>query len=139
MLNNIAGGLLFGYDTGVISGVLVVIGNDLDGRPLSDSEKELITSITSGGGFIGAIIAGFLADRFGRRSTIGFASVLFTIGAIVQATSFTIVQMTVGRFLIGLGVGSAAMIVPLYIAELSPARFRGRMVVVDVISITGVG
>jgi len=86
--------------SGVISGVLVVIGSDLNGRPLSDSEKELITSITSAGGFIGAIIAGFLADRLGRRSTIWFSSVLFTIGAIIQATSYSIAQMTIGRFLI---------------------------------------
>ena len=80
--------------------MLVVIGSDLNGRPITDSEKELITSITSGGGFVGAVIAGLLADRFGRRSTIWFASVLFTIGAIVQATSYSIAQMTVGRLLI---------------------------------------
>lgn len=131
------GGLLFGYDTGVISGVLVVIGSDLNGRPISDSEKELITSLTSAGAFVGAIIVGFCADKLGRKACIWFGAVLFTIGAIIQAASFTIAQMSVGRFVIGLGVGSAAMIVPLYIAEISPARFRGRMVTADAISITG--
>lgn len=125
------------FNRGVISGVLVVIGKDLNGRVLSDSEKELITSITSAGGFVGAVIAGLLAHRFGRRPTIWFASILFTLGAVIQASSYSIAQMTVGRFLIGLGVGSAAMIVPLYISELSPSRFRGRMILVDVISITG--
>ncbi|KAK9798700.1 putative Major facilitator superfamily (MFS) profile domain-containing protein [Seiridium cardinale] len=127
------GGMLFGYDTGVISGVLVVIGSDLDGRPLASNEKELITALCAAGAFVGAIIAGVTADKYGRRPAIWFASVLFTLGALVQALSFSIVQMSIGRFLIGLGVGSASMIVPLYIAELSPARFRGRMISVDMI------
>jgi SP family myo-inositol transporter-like MFS transporter 13 len=56
-------GLLFGYDTGIISGVLVVLGNSLDGRPATNSEKEMITSLCSGGAFVGAIFAGVTADR----------------------------------------------------------------------------
>lgn len=127
------GGALFGYDTGVISGVLVVLGSSLDNRPLSSTDKELITTLCSAGAFCGAIIAGTTADRFGRKPAIWFASVLFTLGALVQATAYTIAQMSVGRLLIGLGVGSASMIVPLYIAEISPARFRGRMISVDMI------
>lgn len=127
------GGALFGYDTGVISGVLVVIGSDLDHRPLSDSDKELITTLCAAGAFCGAIVAGISADKFGRRPAIWFASILFTIGAIIQATAYTMAQMCVGRVMIGLGVGSASMIVPLYIAELSPARYRGRMISVDMI------
>lgn len=63
------GGMLFGYDTGIISAVLVYISQDL-GHTLSSSEKELITSITSGGAFIGAIFAGATADRFGRKIAI---------------------------------------------------------------------
>lgn len=127
------GGMLFGYDTGVISGVLVVIGSSLDGRPLTDGEKEAITSLCAAGALFGAIVAGITSDKYGRKPAIWFASVLFTIGAIVQASSYTIVQMCIGRLLIGLGVGSASMIVPLYIAEISPARFRGRMISIDMI------
>jgi SP family myo-inositol transporter-like MFS transporter 13 len=104
------GGMLFGYDTGVISGVLVVIGSDLDNKPLTDSEKELITTLVAAGAFVGAIIAGICADKFGRKPAIWFAAVLFTIGAIIQAASYTIIQMSFGRFLIGLGVGSASMV-----------------------------
>lgn len=104
------GGMLFGYDTGVISGVLVVLGDDLDGRLLTPSNKELITALCAAGAFIGAIIAGITADKYGRKPAIWFASVLFTIGAVVQAASYSLVQMCVGRVLVGLGVGSASMV-----------------------------
>ncbi|KAK3641103.1 hypothetical protein LTR56_011549 [Elasticomyces elasticus] len=127
------GGMLFGYDTGVISGVLVVLGSDLGGREVTDSEKELITALCAAGALIGAIVAGITSDKYGRKPAIWFASVLFTLGAVVQSSSYSIAQMSVGRLLIGLGVGSASMIVPLYIAEISPARFRGRMISIDMI------
>lgn len=104
------GGMLFGYDTGVISGVLVVLGADLDGRLLSHGEKELITSLCAAGALFGAIIAGITADKYGRKPAIWFASVLFTLGALVQATSYSLAQMCVGRILVGLGVGSASMV-----------------------------
>ena len=104
------GGSLFGYDTGVISGVLVVLGSDLNNRSLTDTDKELITTLCAAGAFIGAIVAGVTADKFGRKPATWFASVLFTIGALVQASSYTIAQMSIGRFLVGLGVGSASMV-----------------------------
>ncbi|POR31114.1 hypothetical protein TPAR_08692 [Tolypocladium paradoxum] len=125
------GGMLFGYDTGVISGILVVIESDLNGRLLEHWEKELITALCAGGALLGAVIAGFTADKHGRRPAIWFASVLFTVGALVQATSYSIAQMSAGRILVGLGVGSASMIIPLYIAEISPASYRGRMISID--------
>ncbi|KAL9109912.1 MAG: hypothetical protein Q9227_005435 [Pyrenula ochraceoflavens] len=130
------GGMLFGYDTGIISAVLVYINRDL-GHTLSSSEKELITSITSGAAFFGAIFAGATADRYGRKIAIYVGCALFTIGAILQAASFSLAQMTVGRLVVGFGVGSAAMIVPMYIAEVSPAKYRGRMIGLDNMSITG--
>jgi SP family myo-inositol transporter-like MFS transporter 13 len=104
------GGLLFGYDTGVISSVLVVVGDDLDNRPLSSSDKELITALCAAGALCGALIAGATADKYGRKPAIWFASVLFTLGAVIQATSYTITQMSVGRLLVGLGVGSASTV-----------------------------
>ncbi|KAL7268426.1 hypothetical protein RUND412_008952 [Rhizina undulata] len=130
------GGFLFGYDTGVISGVLVVLSDDL-GHVLSSSEKELVTSLTSGGAFIGAIFAGMCADRWGRKPVIAVGCVAFTIGAVLQAASFGLVQMAVGRFVIGTGVGLAAMVVPVYIGELAPSKYRGRMVTIDALCITG--
>ncbi|KAJ5381137.1 uncharacterized protein N7496_003565 [Penicillium cataractarum] len=129
------GGFLFGYDTGIISSILVVLNDDL-GQSLNSSTKELITSITSGGAFVGGVVAGLCADRYGRKLGIYNGCILFIIGAIIQATSFSIAQMTVGRLIVGLGVGSAAMIVPLYIAEVAPAKYRGRMISLDNLSIT---
>jgi MFS transporter, SP family, solute carrier family 2 (myo-inositol transporter), member 13 len=106
-----------GYDTGIISAVLVYLNDDL-GQVLSSGEKELITSITSGGAFIGAIAAGLTADRFGRKGAIYMGCVLFIIGAILQACAYSLAQMTVGRLVVGLGVGSAAMIVPVSVRSI---------------------
>jgi len=130
-------GSLFGYDTGIISAVLVYLGNDLNGRPTSASEKEAITSLCSGGAFIGAIIAGLTADKYGRKIAIYVGCALFTIGAILQATSYSIAQMVIGRLVVGFGVGSAAMVVPLYIAEIAPTKARGRLIGLNNMSITG--
>ncbi|PYI00250.1 general substrate transporter [Aspergillus sclerotiicarbonarius CBS 121057] len=130
-------GMLFGYDTGIISGVLVVLKDDLNNRPVTSSEKEMITSLCSGGAFIGAIFAGNTADRFGRKMAIYLGCILFVIGSVLQATAYTIAQMSVGRVVVGLGVGSAAMVVPLYIAEIAPARARGRLIGLNNMSITG--
>ncbi|KAL1384779.1 myo-inositol transporter [Phyllosticta capitalensis] len=129
------GGFLFGYDTGVISAVLVIINEDL-GQKLSSSQQELVTSLTSGGAFVGAMIAGCTADKYGRKSGMYFGSVLFTIGTIIMAASYSLEQMCVGRFVVGLGVGSAAMIIPLYIGELAPSRYRGRMIAFDNMCVT---
>ncbi|KAK2608762.1 hypothetical protein QQS21_002751 [Conoideocrella luteorostrata] len=131
------GGMLFGYDTGIISAVLVYINSDLGSAALNSSQRELITSITSGGAFLGAIFAGTTADRYGRKIALYVGCALFTVGAVLQASAFSLEQMTVGRLVVGFGVGSAAMIVPMYIAEVSPAKYRGRMISLDNMSITG--
>jgi SP family myo-inositol transporter-like MFS transporter 13 len=99
-----------GYETGVISAVLVTIGEDL-GHPLSSSESELLTSLTSGGALVGAVIAGLSADKFGRKLGMYIGCVLFLVGSVIWATSFSVPQMSVARFVVGLGVGSAAMII----------------------------
>jgi SP family myo-inositol transporter-like MFS transporter 13 len=77
------------------------------------------------------------ADKYGRKMMIAFGCVLFTIGAIIQALSWTVAQMSVGRFVIGIGVGGASMVVPVYIAEVAPAHKRGRLIVIDAACITG--
>ncbi|KAL6238222.1 hypothetical protein BDW75DRAFT_237528 [Aspergillus navahoensis] len=130
-------GMLFGYDTGIISAVLVYIKDALGGRHLTSSEKELITSLCSGGAFFGSIFAGNTADRWGRKTALYLGCVLFVVGAVLQAAAYTIAQMAVGRVIVGFGVGSAAMIVPLYVAEIAPSKARGRLVGLNNVSITG--
>ncbi|KAG5341440.1 hypothetical protein C0989_010380 [Termitomyces sp. Mn162] len=122
-------GLLFGYDTGVISGALVTIGSDLGPAQLSNGQKELITSSTTLGALLGGLVAGIMSDWTGRRLVLGIADVIFIGGAVGQAVCHTVWSMIGARFLIGIGVGLAACIAPLYIQELSPTRLRGRMVV----------
>lgn len=128
-------GLLFGYDTGVISSTLVSIGNDL-GHPLTTVDKSLITSCTSLGALIASPVAGLLADRIGRKPIILIADVLFIAGALCQAAITSASGMVVGRSIVGFAVGGASLVVPLYISELSPAAFRGRLVTLSILFIT---
>ncbi|KAG8710549.1 myo-inositol transporter, partial [Ceratobasidium sp. 423] len=118
-------GLLFGYDTGVISGALVTIGSDLGPAQLSNGQKELITSATTLGALIGGLVGGMVSDFVGRKPVLAAANVIFIGGAIGQAVCHTVAAMIGGRFLIGLGVGLAACMAPLFIGELSPTRLRG--------------
>lgn len=127
--------LLFGYDTGVMSSTLVSIGKDL-GHPLTTFDKSLITSCTSLGALIASPITGLLADRVGRKPIIIIADVLFMSGALCQAVVTSVSGMVVGRSIVGFAVGGASLVVPLYISELSPAAFRGKLVTLSILSIT---
>lgn len=115
--------------------MLVTIGSSL-GHELTSSEQELVTSLTSGGALVGAVIAGMIADKYGRKLPIFLACGVFVIGTILQTAAYHLPQFAVGRFVVGLGVGSAAMIVPLYISELAPAKYRGRMIAFNNMSVT---
>jgi sugar porter (SP) family MFS transporter len=116
------GGLLFGYDTGVISGALLFIPNDFKLSPF------LQGAIVAGlllGAMIGAACAGRLADHLGRRRLIIIAAVVFTAGSLLAAFAPTVWVLIAARFVIGLGVGSAALVVPLYLSEIAPTEARG--------------
>lgn len=130
-------GLLFGYDTGVISGTLVSIGSDLSARPLTILDKSLITSSTSLFALLASPVAGLLADKWGRKNVILIADLLFTAGALWQALAGTVWEMIVGRSIVGLAIGGASLVVPLYISELAPGHMRGRLVTVSLLFITG--
>lgn len=69
-----------------------------------------------------------MADKYGRKLPIWLACVVFVIGTVLQTAAYGVPQFAIGRFVVGLGVGSAAMVVPLYISELAPAKYRGRMI-----------
>lgn len=128
-------GFMFGYDTGYISSALVIIKQDL-GKTLSSGDKELITSATSLGAFVSALFAGSLADAFGRKWVIAFANVMFLTGGAMQTGAHNLWTMIVGRFIMGWGVGVASLVAPMYLSEVAPTRFRGRLVVMNVLAIT---
>jgi len=128
------GGLLFGYDTGVISGALLFIGKDFPG--LTSFDKELLTSILLIGALAGALAAGKIADRIGRRPTVLGTAALFVVGVMIAAFSPSYAVLVGARVIIGLAVGSASMVVPLYIGEVAPPRVRGALVSFNQLAIT---
>ncbi|KAL2015906.1 hypothetical protein VTK56DRAFT_4544 [Thermocarpiscus australiensis] len=129
-------GLLFGYDTGVISSTLVSLGTALSSRPLTPLDKSAITSATALLALLVTPSASVLADALGRRRVVLLADALFAAGALLQAACGTVPVMVLGRAVVGMAVGAASFVVPLYVAELAPAGLRGRLVTMNVIFIT---
>ncbi len=127
------GGLLFGYDTGVISGALIFIKKEF---ALSIFEQELIVSIVLAGAIVGAFTGGRLSDRFGRRVTLLATSIVFIAGAIVCAAAESIAALVIGRIIVGLGIGLACTTVPIYISEVAPPEARGWQVSLFQLAIT---
>ncbi len=128
------GGLLFGYDTGVISGALLFIPNDFKLSPF------LQGAIVAGlllGAMIGAAGAGRMSDAWGRRRLIMAAAVVFTGGSILAAVAPTVWVLIAARIIIGLAVGSAALVVPLYLSEIAPAEARGAITSLNQLMIVG--
>ena len=128
------GGFLFGYDTGVVSGAMLKIRKDFH---LSPVDQELIVSMTIAGAAIAALVAGPLTEIFGRKPILILASTVFTLGAVLMSAAPKPLALLIGRFIVGVGVGLAAMAVPMYISESAPAAIRGKLVVMNVSFITG--
>jgi sugar porter (SP) family MFS transporter len=121
------GGLLYGYDTGVISGTLISIGEEFG---VGDSTKELITASILVGAMIGALLMGEVSNRIGRRRTILLVAAIFALGVVFAALSTGPVTLILSRLFLGLAVGGSTQTIPTYIAELAPPERRGRMVTV---------
>ena len=119
------GGLLFGYDTGVINGALEPMKDDLG---LTSATEGFVVSILIFGAAIGALIGGRLADKYGRRSNILMLACIFAIGTLGCVLSPTWQVLALFRFILGLAVGGASATVPVYLAEVSPVETRGSMV-----------
>jgi len=128
------GGLLFGYDTGVVSGVLLFLSSTFGN--VTSFDKELVTGILLVGAAAGALGSGRLADRIGRRPTILITAVVFVAGVLGAALSPTLWFLITMRFVIGLAVGSSSMAVPMYIGELAPSRARGALVSLNQLALT---
>ncbi|WP_052866533.1 sugar porter family MFS transporter [Streptomyces niger] len=119
------GGLLFGYDTGVINGALPYMKDDLGLTPLTEG---LVTSSLLLGAALGAVTGGKLSDARGRRRNILVLAVFFFFGALGATLAPGTEVMILARFVLGLAVGGASVTVPVYLAEISPAEWRGGLV-----------
>ncbi len=126
------GGLLFGYDTGVISGA---IGPLVERFDLSPRMEGWAASCALVGCIFGAAFAGAISDSIGRKKLLVISAVFFLVSAFGTALPRNLTVFIIFRFLGGLGVGAASMTSPMYIAEISPARIRGRMVSVNQLAI----
>lgn len=122
------GGLLFGYDTGVINGAIGPLKAHFSLNPRQEGWAMGCALL---GCALGAIGAGPLSDRFGRKKALIVSAILFFISAVGTAIPRTLTAFILYRILGGLGVGAASLISPMYIAEISPARIRGRMVSIN--------
>lgn len=135
------GGMVFGYDQGVVS-VILVMPNFLDHfARVSESAsgagfwKGLMTAMIELGALIGAINQGWIADKISRKYSIVIAVVVFTIGSVLQTASINYSMLVIGRLIGGIGIGMLSMVSPLYISEISPPESRGALLVLEELSI----
>jgi MFS transporter, SP family, arabinose:H+ symporter len=117
------GGFLFGYDTAVINGANSYLKAHLD---LTPAQEGLAGASAILGCIPGAMFAGVLSDRFGRKRLLFLCALLFGVSAVLSALPRTFDEFLAARVIGGLGIGAASMICPVYIAEISPERYRGR-------------
>jgi sugar porter (SP) family MFS transporter len=127
------GGLLFGFDTGVINVALPSLREQLQ---LTPSQESMVVGAVLFGAMFGPFISGFLTDKLGRKKINIIASLIFVVGSILAAIAPDTHSLIAGRLLLGLAIGIVAATVPLYLAELSPKDKRGRMVTFFQLAIT---
>lgn len=126
------GGYLFGFDFAVISGALPFLREQFG---LNEYWEGFATGSLALGAIVGCIVAGEIADRYGRRPGLLLAALIFAISSLAMAFSSNLTFFITARFLAGIGVGMASMLSPMYIAEISPAPYRGRMVAINQLTI----
>ena len=137
------GGLIFGYDQGVVSVVLVMDQFLARFTRVASGGggfwKGLLTAMIELGAFIGAMNQGWIADKISRKYSIVVAVTIFTIGSILQTASIDYAMLIIGRLIGGVGIGMLSMVAPLYISEIAPAEIRGSLLVLEELSIvTGI-
>ncbi len=119
------GGLLFGFDTGVISGAIPFLQDYFE---LSDSQIETVTALGLIGAVVGALVTGQITDILGRKKVILASAFIFATGAVWTGLAPTVNQLMISRFYLGLAIGVSSFAVPLYISEISPTKIRGTLV-----------
>ena len=119
------GGLLFGFDTGVISGALPFLERSWD---LSTEDQEWIVTALLIGAIAGAMSSGRLADIFGRKRIIIVTSFIFAIGSLMAGAAPSLGFLAFSRIVLGIAIGISSFTVPMYIAEISPTKIRGALV-----------
>jgi sugar porter (SP) family MFS transporter len=128
-------GMLYGYDTGIISGALLQITKDFG---IAEGWKQVIAASILLGAVIGALTCSWLSERRGRKGTLVMLAVVFVIGSLWCAFAPDPVLLSLGRIVLGFAVGGATQTAPMYVAELAPPKYRGRLVLCFQIAI-GVG
>lgn len=128
------GGLLFGYDTGVISGAILFVKQEY---VLSVTMEEMTVSAALLGALAGAVCGGILADRFGRRRVLVLIAAVYSVAAAGTVLSPGFAWLIACRILAGTAIGTASFIAPLYISEVSLPSIRGRLVSLNQIGLTG--
>ncbi|GHJ39402.1 sugar porter family MFS transporter [Streptomyces sp. TS71-3] len=119
------GGLLFGYDTGIVSGALLYVTDEYH---LSEFAQQAFVAILLAGAVVGVLVTGPVTDRLGRRTGLAGVAALYLVGALGSSVVGSLPLIYTSRFLLGVAVGAASLVVPMYIAEVAPARIRGRLV-----------
>lgn len=127
------GGLLSGFDTGVISGALLFIN---DTWPLDSLQKGWVVSSALVGAVIGAAANGVLADVYGRKKVIIATALIFAVGSVICGFAVSVSWLIAGRMILGLAIGMVNFVVPLYLSEISPQRVRGMLVSLYQLAIT---
>lgn len=117
------GGILYGYDLGIISGALLFMNRNL---ALTPTEASFIVAAVLGGGAVATLFSGPSTDRFGRRFSLNLSAVVFIAGIIIVVFSNRFVTVLVGRLVQGVGIGIITIVVPLYLVETMPPSLRGR-------------
>lgn len=127
------GGMLFGYDTGAISGAILYLKQQF---ALSSALQEVVTSIALAGAAVGAVLGGPLADRYGRRRIIVANAAMFILGSLATAFAQDVPWLIGGRLFIGAAIGIASFVAPLYLSEMAPAKIRGALVSLNQVALT---
>ncbi|KAK4960263.1 hypothetical protein LTR10_003157 [Elasticomyces elasticus] len=139
------GGVLFGYDQGVVSVILVEpqflqrFGRIADGVPGAAFWKGLATAMITLGALLGSLCQGFIADKYSRKYAIVMSASIFLLGSALQTAAVNYDMLVIARFIGGIGIGGLSMVTPLFISEISPPEIRGTLLVLEELSIvTGI-